>query len=150
MKQFDWNRTRLPLCFSGKHYVKSVRIWSYPGPYFLACGLNTERYSRMREYKDQNNSEYGHLLRSEKLCLVFSKAYNPQAQKKEKSENCHASKLVLISVDLQVKVHSRGIRWYLIIAIHKIYKVVISVLSKIIHMNILKTFRFIIFEIVAL
>ena len=25
--------------------VKSVRIWSYSGPYFPAFGLNTERYS---------------------------------------------------------------------------------------------------------
>ena len=36
------------------HYVKSVRIWSYSGPYIPAFGLNT----------DQNNSEYGHFLRS--------------------------------------------------------------------------------------
>ena len=27
------------------HCVKSVRIWSYSGPYFPAFGLNTERYS---------------------------------------------------------------------------------------------------------
>ena len=27
-----------------KHYVKSVRIRSFPGPYFPAFGLNTERY----------------------------------------------------------------------------------------------------------
>ena len=27
------------------HSVKSVRIWSYSGPHFLAFGLNTERYS---------------------------------------------------------------------------------------------------------
>ena len=26
------------------HYVKSVRISSYSGPYFPAFGLNTERY----------------------------------------------------------------------------------------------------------
>ena len=26
------------------HCVKSVRIWSFPGPYFPAFGLNTERY----------------------------------------------------------------------------------------------------------
>ena len=25
-----------------KHYVKSVRFWSFSGPYFLAFGLNTE------------------------------------------------------------------------------------------------------------
>ena len=38
------------------HCVKSVRIRSYSGPYFPAFGQNTERY--------QNNSEYGHFLRS--------------------------------------------------------------------------------------
>ena len=37
--------------FLKKHQdcVKSVRIRSYPGPYFLTCGLDT----------DQNNTEYG-------------------------------------------------------------------------------------------
>ena len=57
--------------------MKSVRIWSYSGPYFSAFGLNTQRhfvfrdtlispYSvRMRENTDQNNSEYGHFSRSE-------------------------------------------------------------------------------------
>ena len=35
--------------------MKSVRIWSYSGPCFPAFGLNT----------DQNNSEYGHFLRSD-------------------------------------------------------------------------------------
>ena len=34
--------------------MKNVRIWSYFGPYFPAFRLNT----------DQNNSEYGHFLRS--------------------------------------------------------------------------------------
>ena len=37
------------------HCVKSIRIWSYSSPYFPALTLNT----------DQNNSEYGHILRSE-------------------------------------------------------------------------------------
>ena len=27
------------------HCVKSVRIWSYSGPYFPAFGLTTERYN---------------------------------------------------------------------------------------------------------
>ena len=55
--------------------MKSVRIRSYSGPHFPAFGLNTERYGvslriqspysvQMREYADQNNSEYGHFLRS--------------------------------------------------------------------------------------
>ena len=55
------------------HCVKSVRIWSYSGPQFLAFGLNTERYGVyremrsiwMRENAHQNNSEYGHFPRSE-------------------------------------------------------------------------------------
>ena len=34
------------------HYLKSVRIRSYSGPYFPAFELNT----------DKNNSEYGHFL----------------------------------------------------------------------------------------
>ena len=36
------------------HCVKHARIRSYSGPYFPAFRLNT----------DQNNSEYGHFLRS--------------------------------------------------------------------------------------
>ena len=27
------------------HCVKSIHIWSFSGPYFLAFGLKTERYS---------------------------------------------------------------------------------------------------------
>ena len=49
------------------HYVKSVGIRSYYGPYFPAFGLNTERFSysvQMRENTDRNNSEYGNFLRS--------------------------------------------------------------------------------------
>ena len=52
------------------HCVKSVRIRSYSGPYFPAFELNTNiqskyEYSvRMWENTDQNNSEYGHFLRS--------------------------------------------------------------------------------------
>ena len=45
-----------------RHYVKSVRIWSYSGPYFPHLDLI---YSvRMRENADQNNSEYKHFSRS--------------------------------------------------------------------------------------
>ena len=65
-----------------QHCVKRVRISSYYGPYFLAFGLNTERYEvkivrirsysgpysvRMRKNADQNKSEYGHFSRSAKL-----------------------------------------------------------------------------------
>ena len=42
----------LPIETFQLHFVKSVRIWSYSGPFFPAFGLNT----------DQNNS--GHFLRS--------------------------------------------------------------------------------------
>ena len=33
------------ICFHPHHYVKSVSIWSYSGPHFLAFRLNTERYT---------------------------------------------------------------------------------------------------------
>ena len=36
------------------HCIKSVRIWSYPGPYS----------GRMRENTNQNNFEYGHFTSS--------------------------------------------------------------------------------------
>ena len=36
-------------------YVKHVLIWSFPGQYFPAFGLN----------EDQRNSEYGHFSRSD-------------------------------------------------------------------------------------
>ena len=41
-----WSRLfpRLVTSKHQKHCVKSVRIWSYPGPHFPAFGLNTERY----------------------------------------------------------------------------------------------------------
>ena len=42
------------------HCAKSVRILSYSGPHFPAFYSN-----RIRENADQNNSEYGHFLRSE-------------------------------------------------------------------------------------
>ena len=47
------------------HCVKSVRIRSYSGKCFPTFKLNlrTSLYSaQMREYADQNNSEYGHFL----------------------------------------------------------------------------------------
>ena len=52
------------------HCVKSARIRSYSVLYFSVYGLNTEKYLispysvRMLENTDQNNSEYGHFLRS--------------------------------------------------------------------------------------
>ena len=52
--------------------MKSVRIQSFPGPYFPVFGLNIGRYSvsfrkqsECGENTDQNNSDYGHFSRSE-------------------------------------------------------------------------------------
>ena len=45
----------------GCHYVKSIRNQSYSGPYSVG----------MRENTDQNNSEYGHFLRSMRFwCII--------------------------------------------------------------------------------
>ena len=59
--------------------MKSVRIRSYSGPYFPAFGLNTKEilrispYSvRMRENGEQNNSEYGHFLRSVTFTFIVA------------------------------------------------------------------------------
>ena len=41
--------------------MKSVRISSYSGQYFLSFGLNPE----------QNNSKYGHFLRSVTVHLIL-------------------------------------------------------------------------------
>ena len=51
------------------HCVKSVRVRSFSGPYFLAFGLNTEIYSaRMGGGNtDQNNSEYVRSLVTNKI-----------------------------------------------------------------------------------
>ena len=55
------------------HFVESLRISSYSGPYFLAFGLNT----------DQHNYEYGHFLRgnspSMELTLSREEAYPPRS-----------------------------------------------------------------------
>ena len=49
------------------HYVESVRIRSFCGPYYPTFALNAERYSRISPYSvrmlentDQKNSKYGH------------------------------------------------------------------------------------------
>ena len=46
-----------PLSLLTEHYIKSVRIRSYSGPYFPAFGLKA----------DQNNSEDGHFSRSKQF-----------------------------------------------------------------------------------
>ena len=57
------------------HCVKSVRIRRYSDPHFPTFGLNSERYSvQMWENTDQNNSEYGHFLRSDSF-MVQSNAF---------------------------------------------------------------------------
>ena len=55
-----------------KQSIKSVRIWSYSGPYFPTFRL----YSvRMRENADENNSEYEHFSRSEGLLIFQDSQY---------------------------------------------------------------------------
>ena len=56
---------------SAYYCVKSVRIWSFSGPYFPAFGLNQgEIHSvRMRENTEQKNSQYAHFSRSLRLYL---------------------------------------------------------------------------------
>ena len=60
------------------HYVKSVRIRSFSGPYFPAFGLNTDGVSLLIQSecgknsgyrKTQKNSEYGHYSGSAALSL---------------------------------------------------------------------------------
>ena len=56
--------------------VKNVRIRSYSGPHFPAFALNkgvilriSPNSVQMPENADQNNSEYGHILRSGRYFL---------------------------------------------------------------------------------
>ena len=47
------------------HCVKRVRFQNYSGPHFPTFELSISPYSaQMRENADQNNSKYGHFLRS--------------------------------------------------------------------------------------
>ena len=52
------------------HCEKSVRIWSYSGPYFPAFGLNM----------DQDNAEYEHFLRCG-LWILFMELFSALPQK---------------------------------------------------------------------
>ena len=73
--------------------MKSVRIWSFPGPYFPTFGLNTERYG-----------EYGHFLRSK--CFkkqFFIYKFNPLVSDGDKSscilkETCSCKLLLCLSM----------------------------------------------------
>ena len=54
-----------------KHYVKSIQIRSFSGPYFPAFGLNIEIYgvnlriqSEYRKIRTRKNSVFGHFSRS--------------------------------------------------------------------------------------
>ena len=55
---------------SEDHYVKSIQIRSFSGPYFLVFEVNTERYSvslhiqsEYREIRTRINSVFGHFSR---------------------------------------------------------------------------------------
>ena len=63
--------------------MKSVRIRTFPGPYYPAFGLNTEKYYGeirsitsysvgMHENTDPKNSEHGHFSRSANLTIKLS------------------------------------------------------------------------------
>ena len=60
----EWQKVRFSLI---NHFVKSVRIRSFSGPYFLAFGLNT----------DLKNSEYGQFLCSEWFTKNYQLDYHP-------------------------------------------------------------------------
>ena len=59
-------------------YIWNMRYSLRKSPYFSALRLNTKRYSvspysvQMRENVDQNNSKYGHFLRSDWLYIFTS------------------------------------------------------------------------------
>ena len=56
---FFWNNLKL----HQHHCMKSVHIRSYSSPYFPTRRLDTYSVA-LRENTDQNNSDYGHFLRS--------------------------------------------------------------------------------------
>ena len=55
------------------HYVKSVRIRSYSGPYFPAFGLNTERYGV--SLRSPNAGKYGPELLAHAVLLAYKTLY---------------------------------------------------------------------------
>ena len=73
----DWS-LKFPHLLEGKselenlHCVKSIRIWSFPGPFFPSFGLDTKRSERSlriqsgygKKLTKKINSEYGHFSRS--------------------------------------------------------------------------------------
>ena len=64
------------------HCVKSVRSRSCSGPHFSRISRHSDFKSeceKMRENSDQNNSKYGHFLRSE-WCSSFSKIFTVTAK----------------------------------------------------------------------
>ena len=86
--------------------MKSVRIGSNSGPHFPAFGLNT----------DQNNSEYGHFLRSDSfmalgILLFYLMIYNDK----------QSSIPELLEMDVSVSIHKQNLR-FLAIEMSKIMK----------------------------
>ena len=61
------------------HCVKSVRIWSFSGPYFAAFGLNTERYRISHRIQSNTDTFYAVITRH----LVFLVENNNLRRKNE-------------------------------------------------------------------
>ena len=75
------------------HYVKSVQIWSFSGPYFPVVGLNAENYSsnlriqsEFRKIRTRKNYLFGQFQRSasQKLRIgrIFVSAMLPSTRTK--------------------------------------------------------------------
>ena len=52
------------------HYVKNVRIRSYPGPRVPALGLNTERYEMPTKMTPNTNTCHAVIVLEQKLELL--------------------------------------------------------------------------------
>ena len=81
------------------HCVKSVRIWSFSAPYFRAFGLNKKKMRSISPYSvpvrgntGQENSEYGHFLRSD--CFNIFNKYPKQASNEKNFISLHFLTLV--------------------------------------------------------
>ena len=64
------------------HCIKSVRIWSYSGPYFPAFGPNTERYGvsydentlkslRINVFTELKKFKTSNYIVKIKICIMF-------------------------------------------------------------------------------
>ena len=94
------------------HCVKSVPIWSFSGPYFLAFGLNTERYSvslriqsecgKMRTRKTSNKDTFHAVM----VTLIFYNLRSGRtASTKEhvKSQQVHQKSIRMFLNDENIK-----------------------------------------------